>query len=299
MSTEKKELRLPTELELTFKQNLKRYRKAAYKDGLMFCKTAKTFSEYLSINEATYTAYEAEKRSYVPDYDTLIAIATALGVSIDRLLGRSSPPDKIRFFLSDLQIDFRTKQTETATKMSSGSVLHRPQNEYFLAVPDSVRMYCDREYAFVENQIITNPWELQPRNLHFNEEEFEDIKENFDIFRQFRIKNLLFMQLLFLQLVQAYQDGYNNADMEKLTALIDFEEKSFMSETLIDRVFDNIASYCYVPDSTGAIKFDENKYKAALASAAATRKLMRAKKEQTAKVNDARKDFINKFRGGM
>ena len=36
MSTEKQEVKLPTKQVLTFKQNLKKYRKLAYKDGLTF-----------------------------------------------------------------------------------------------------------------------------------------------------------------------------------------------------------------------------------------------------------------------
>ena len=78
MSTEKQEIKLPTKQVLTFKQNLKKYRKLAYKDGLTFCKSVDSFADHVGINKVTYTAYEAERRSNVPDYDTLVAIAAAL-----------------------------------------------------------------------------------------------------------------------------------------------------------------------------------------------------------------------------
>ncbi|SNV04934.1 HTH-type transcriptional regulator immR [Megamonas hypermegale] len=65
---------------MSFQKNLKYYRKkAGYK-------TARDFAEVLKIPYASYVAYENKKRE--PKYQTLIQIANALNVSIDRLIGR-------------------------------------------------------------------------------------------------------------------------------------------------------------------------------------------------------------------
>ena len=62
-----------------FQENLKYYReKAGYK-------TAKDFSEALSLPYATYAAYENKNRE--PKYNTLCKIADLLNVSTDELLG--------------------------------------------------------------------------------------------------------------------------------------------------------------------------------------------------------------------
>lgn len=62
-----------------FQENLKYYReKAGYK-------TAKDFSEALSLPYATYAAYENKNRE--PKYNTLCKIAGLLNVSTDELLG--------------------------------------------------------------------------------------------------------------------------------------------------------------------------------------------------------------------
>ena len=64
---------------MSFQENLKYYReKAGYK-------TAKDFSEALSLPYATYAAYENKNRE--PKYNTLCKIADLLNVSTDELLG--------------------------------------------------------------------------------------------------------------------------------------------------------------------------------------------------------------------
>ena len=64
---------------MSFRENLKYYReKAGYK-------TAKDFSEALSLPYATYAAYENKNRE--PKYNTLCKIADLLHVSTDELLG--------------------------------------------------------------------------------------------------------------------------------------------------------------------------------------------------------------------
>ena len=64
---------------MVFQENLKYYReKAGYK-------TAKDFSEALSLPYATYAAYENKNRE--PKYNTLCKIADLLNVSTDELLG--------------------------------------------------------------------------------------------------------------------------------------------------------------------------------------------------------------------
>ncbi len=302
MSTEKKDVKLPTGQELTLKQNLKKYRKAAYKDGLMFCKSAEIFSEYLGISKATYTAYEAEKRSNVPDYDTLVAIAAALEVSIDRLMGRASTPDQIRFFLSELEIDFRTKIEKIETELSSGSRLyHNSEKTYFLKVPDSVREYCDNAYKSAKDLVTKNPWVLLPKALCFTESEFEDIQEDFYKFSKLMTVGPLFVQLVFLRVVQAYQAGYKKSEMEDLKYLVEFEHDVFLSDQRVkDQVLYDIMFDSLVPDATGGFLLDENKYEAELANSEAIQKrLDKAQKEQAKKMNDKTIDFIKRFRGGM
>ena len=73
--------------KMSFQENLKYYReKAGYK-------TAKDFSEALSLPYATYAAYENKNRE--PKYNTLCKIADLLHVSVDKLLGRNTlPPEK-------------------------------------------------------------------------------------------------------------------------------------------------------------------------------------------------------------
>ena len=67
---------------MSFQENLKYYReKAGYK-------TAKDFSEALSLPYATYAAYENKNRE--PKYNTLCKIADLLHVSTDELLGRKN-----------------------------------------------------------------------------------------------------------------------------------------------------------------------------------------------------------------
>lgn len=69
---------------MSFQKNLKYYRKkAGYK-------TARDFAEVLNIPYASYVAYENKKRE--PKYQTLIQIANALNVSIDKLIGRYDNP---------------------------------------------------------------------------------------------------------------------------------------------------------------------------------------------------------------
>lgn len=69
---------------MSFQKNLKYYRKkAGYK-------TARDFAEVLNIPYTSYVAYENKKRE--PKYQTLIQIANALNVSIDKLIGRYDNP---------------------------------------------------------------------------------------------------------------------------------------------------------------------------------------------------------------
>ena len=69
---------------MSFQKNLKYHRKkAGYK-------TARDFAEVLNIPYASYVAYENKKRE--PKYQTLIQIANALNVSIDKLIGRYDNP---------------------------------------------------------------------------------------------------------------------------------------------------------------------------------------------------------------
>lgn len=70
---------------MSFQENLKRYREQA---GF---KQAKEFAQYLGIPYTRYMAYE-NKGSF-PNEKTLVSIATALHISIDKLLGYSTPDE--------------------------------------------------------------------------------------------------------------------------------------------------------------------------------------------------------------
>ena len=89
---------------MSFQENLKYYReKAGYK-------TAKDFSEALSLPYATYAAYENKNRE--PKYNTLCKIADLLHVSTDELLGRENnilginEDERIKQFINDLLAKF-------------------------------------------------------------------------------------------------------------------------------------------------------------------------------------------------
>lgn len=89
-----------------FKTNLKKYRLAGKQAGLPYCKSAKKFAEYINVNYNTYIDYERKGNS--PPIDTLLIIASALCVSIDKLYDYMPPEIDIAKFLSGLKINFVT-----------------------------------------------------------------------------------------------------------------------------------------------------------------------------------------------
>ena len=97
-----------------FKSNLKKYRLAGKQSGLKYCKSAKTFAEYIKVNYNTYIDYERKGNS--PPIEILIRIATALCISIDKLLDYVPPTSfdesQILLFLQDLGIPYIKKCSE-------------------------------------------------------------------------------------------------------------------------------------------------------------------------------------------
>lgn len=89
-----------------FKVNLKNYRLAGKQSGLKYCKSAKTFAEFINVNYNTYIDYERKGNS--PSLDILVRIATALCVSIDDLLDYAPCEIDVAIFLSDLKIEFES-----------------------------------------------------------------------------------------------------------------------------------------------------------------------------------------------
>lgn len=90
-----------------FKNNLKKYRLAGKQNGLQYCKSAKTFAEYINVNYNAYIDYE--RKGKFPPLDILIKIAYALCVSIDTLLEYAPPDTDTVRFLTDLKFDFDTE----------------------------------------------------------------------------------------------------------------------------------------------------------------------------------------------
>lgn len=305
MSTEKQEVKLPTKQVLTFKQNLKKYRKLAYKDGLTFCKSVDSFADHVGINKVTYTAYEAERRSNVPDYDTLIAIAAALEVSIDSLFGRAHPPEQIRFFLSELGIDFSV-QIQEKKKNSALSRFKNWQGEkvYLLKVPDDVRKYCNNSYAAVKELIQNNPWELTPKALSFSASQFNAIKKDFLEYSDLFFVGPIFSQLVFFRIVQAHTYRWMKERLKVLDYIVNFDfdvffdDKQQKEQILTDVLFESL-----VPDSSGSTySLDTRKFEAQLSNQEAMRRRKeKLEKEAAQSWQESGKldEFINKFRGGM
>lgn len=96
-----------------FKENIKKYRLAGKQAGLTYCKTAKAFAEYINIDYNRYIDYE--RKGNAPPFDVLVKIATALGVSIDKLLNYAPPKNKqeieIMHFLQLLDIPYKKDNT--------------------------------------------------------------------------------------------------------------------------------------------------------------------------------------------
>ena len=96
---------------MILKENIKKYRLAGKQSGLKYCKSAKTFAEHIGLNPKTYTNYEQQSRKDVPDYDSLVIIAQALCVSIDKLLdyvpSENLQEIETRNFLQSLSIPYR------------------------------------------------------------------------------------------------------------------------------------------------------------------------------------------------
>lgn len=65
-----------------------RLKEARKRKGLM----QKEMAEYLGITPRSFQQYEGGKRR--PDYETLVAIADHLGVTLDYLFGRTDEPGR-------------------------------------------------------------------------------------------------------------------------------------------------------------------------------------------------------------
>lgn len=142
-----------------FKSNLKKYRLAGKQSGLKYCKSAKTFAEYIKVNYNTYIDYERKGNS--PPIEILIRIATALCISIDKLLDYVPPTSfdesQILLFLQDLGIPYIKKCSEnneiTYTLYYPASL----QNTYYPykqpPLPVTFLDLCDTVSEFIEMQV--------------------------------------------------------------------------------------------------------------------------------------------------
>lgn len=230
-------------MERTLNRNIKKYRLLGKKDGIEYCRSSAAFAAHVGINPKTYKNYEISARA--PSYDNLIKIASALGVSIDRLLGYDPPAEnEIRFFLDDLGISFRTQVSDLGIK------------EYILSLPAKIkddvltieRMHLDTDAAEVKiyvSPVLRRKYQWFSRGkIAFREGDFEEIADIFSE-HEHKLKNLakypFTRQLLFLGLVKAYDDQDVAAPDEEINAeyssifsfLLDLE--TFMDDILKEK----------------------------------------------------------------
>ena len=138
------------------KENIKKYRLALKKEGIEYCSTQESFAKEVGIPFTTYKKYEAQGQNVTPDYENLIKIAKALRVSIDSLFNYHKQPKPIGIFLTDLNIDFKTKFNEDGEK------------QFLLAIPNEIR------YDAVLRKIIVftrdkNGKRLKNENMYNND----------------------------------------------------------------------------------------------------------------------------------
>ena len=167
-------------------ENLKRYRKAAWKDGIDFCKSSATFAEKLGINASTYKNYEVPSRKEVPDYDTLCRIASLLVVSLDSLFGRVPPPEIPRTVLADLGLPFK-----------------RIGNKYEVTIPKVILESIESEWKEAQERgFDTAVWDKAAFTaVAFREEDFPAIMAHYHKYDRYKDKlrwcGLRFRQLVF------------------------------------------------------------------------------------------------------
>jgi len=129
---------------MILKENIKKYRLAGKQSGLKYCKSAKTFAEHIGLNPKTYTNYEQQSRKDVPDYDSLVIIAQALCVSIDKLLdyvpSENLQEIETRNFLQSLSIPYRIE-------------FNNDKKIYILSYPDKSRQDISIEYIDLKEMI--------------------------------------------------------------------------------------------------------------------------------------------------
>jgi transcriptional regulator with XRE-family HTH domain len=99
------------ETRLILKSNIKKYRNALKHDGIDYCKSTKKFAAYIGIEPTTYKKYETMSENTVPPVETLVKIASALHISIDKLLNYEALSETPAQFLSRIDIDYK-KETD-------------------------------------------------------------------------------------------------------------------------------------------------------------------------------------------
>ncbi len=183
-----------------FKSNLKKYRLAGKQSGLKYCKSAKTFAEYINVNYNTYIDYERKGNS--PPLDILVLIAQALCVSVDMLLGYAVPDISVLKFLNDLGVKFSTE-------------LKDDSNYYILYAPIDTLQAISVDYATMKDVIS----EFQALNVTINDTAlksyiFYKFVIEFDELRYNDLHNTALHRNKILPYVKAWCD-----DLEKLDAI--------------------------------------------------------------------------------
>ena len=165
--------------------NLKKYRKAAWKDGIAFCKSSATFAEKLGINAITYKNYEVPSRKEVPDYDTLCRIASLLAVSLDSIFGRVPPPEIPRNVLAGLGLNFK-----------------RTGKKYEVAIPKVILETLESEWKEAQERgFDTVAWDKAAFTaVTFREEDFPAIMAHYHKYDRYK-DTLRWCELRFRQFV--------------------------------------------------------------------------------------------------
>ena len=196
--------------------NLKKYRKAGWNDGLLFCKSSALFAEKLGINKITYKNYETPSREEVPDYDTLCRIANLLHVSLDTLFGRVPPPETARNVLAALNLKFSRKG-----------------DKYNVVIPKTVLEHIESDWQEgMKRGFNTDTWDKAAyTDVSFTVKDFPGIMEQYHKYDRYFLTLKLFresfQQLVFLRVLELFRVGVSDTQKDTVDFFIRFDHYRF------------------------------------------------------------------------
>lgn len=170
------------------KENIKKYRLALKKEGIEYCSTQESFAKKVGIPFTTYKKYEAQGQNVTPDYRNLVKIATALKVSIDSLFNYHKQPQPIGIFLTDLNIDFKTKFDEDGQKQFLLTIPNEIKNDFVLKksivfTRDKNGKRTKKEITYKNDNISFPVWVKEfasSKEVILYEEELQDVLDRYN-----------------------------------------------------------------------------------------------------------------------